>query len=78
MNHEADQFGDAMPQEDEFAEHLAGARPAPSAGFRRALHEHLSALDPGYGPRPERLWLIVAGYLALGLLLIGLGALLAL
>lgn len=66
------------PAEDELADHLIVARPVPSAGFRGALWQHLALRDPGYGPRPERLRLIVACYLAVGLLLIGLGALLAL
>lgn len=66
------------PSEQDLAERLGDARPLPSAGFRGALWQHLAPLDPGYGPRPARLRLIVAGYLALGLLLIALAALVAL
>lgn len=65
------------PAEREVADLLAAERPIPAAGFRGALGRYLAARDPGYGPRPERLLLIVAGYLLLGLLLIGFGALLA-
>jgi hypothetical protein len=68
----ADQPG---PHERELADRLAGERPVPSAGFRGALGRRLAARDPGYGPRPERLRLIVAGYLAAGSLLLVLGAL---
>jgi hypothetical protein len=39
-------------------------------------HE-IGARDPGYGPRPERLLLHVAAYLGAGLVLIALGALVA-
>lgn len=68
---------DFPPDEREVADRLLTARPLPSPGFRGALARHLSASDPGYGPRPERLRLSVALYLLGGLLLIGLGALLA-
>jgi hypothetical protein len=56
-------------------ERLGHHRPLPAAGFRGALGRRLAALDPGYGPRPERLRLIVCGYLGAGALLLGLGAL---
>lgn len=69
---------DQDPSELDLAERLSTARPLPSAGFRGTLWQHLAPLDPGFGPRPARLRLIVAGYLALGLLLIALGALVAL
>ena len=65
-------------EERDLTDRLTASRPLPSPGFRGSLWQHLSVLDPGYGPRPARLRLIVACYLALGLLLIGLGALLAL
>jgi hypothetical protein len=63
------------PTEEELAERLTNARPLPPAGFRGALGRHLCERDPGYGPRPERLRLIVAGYLGAGGVLIALVAL---
>jgi len=63
------------PGESELADRLGGERPLPAADFRGALGRRLAGLDPGYGPRPQRLWLIVAAYLAAGFLLIALGAL---
>jgi hypothetical protein len=70
-----DQLGTA---EQRLAQQLADQRPLPVGGFRGALARHLAALDPGYGPRPPRLRLIVAGYLCVGLVLLALGALLGL
>jgi hypothetical protein len=63
------------PAEQELADRLVDARPAPPAGFRGTLGRHLAQRDPGYGPRPERLRLVVAGYLGAGGLLIALVAL---
>lgn len=57
------------------AERLHVDKPIPPAGFRGALSRHLSARDPKYGTRPERLRLITSGYLAAGALLLALGAL---
>jgi hypothetical protein len=59
----------------ELAEELRTARPVPGVGFRGSLHRHLAELDPGYGPRPERLRLLVACYIGAGGLLIALAAL---
>lgn len=78
MSREPEPGGELTPQEGEIAERLMSGRPVPSAGFRGALQHHLSARDPGYGPRPARLRLIVVAYLGVGLLLITLGSLLAL
>ena len=75
MSDEPDMAGEPGPHERELAERLAGDRPAPTAGFRGALGRRLAARDPGYGPRPERLRLIVAGYVAAGSVLLVLGAL---
>lgn len=61
--------------EDVVAEHLRIERPVPSAGFRGQLRRRLAERDPGYGPRPARLRLMVAGYLGAGGLLIALAAL---
>jgi hypothetical protein len=60
--------------EPSLATHLTIARPVPGAGFRGALSRRLSELDHGYGPRPSRLRLMVAGYLGAGGLLIALAA----
>ena len=57
------------------AELLHRRRPVPAPGFRGVLGRHLMALDPGWGPRPARLRLIVAAYLLVALILIGLAAL---
>jgi hypothetical protein len=65
------------PDERDLADRLTAARPRPAAGFRGALGRYLVASDPGYGPRPESLRLRVAAYLAAGLLLVALGAVLA-
>lgn len=78
MDREPPPTDETTPSERELAERLSASRPLPSAGFRGALWQHLAPLDPGYGPRPAKLRLIVAGYLAVGLLLIALGALVAL
>lgn len=61
--------------EHELAEHLRMGRPVPAAGFRGRLHRHLAREDPGYGPRPERLWLLVSCYIGAGGVLIALAAL---
>jgi hypothetical protein len=61
--------------EDELANRLRIARPVPPADFRGRLGRHLAERDPGYGPRPERLRLIVGSYLGAGGLLIALVAL---
>jgi hypothetical protein len=63
------------PAEHELAEHLRLARPVPSGGFRGRLCYRLAQQDPGYGPRPERLRVLVACYLGAGGVLIALAAL---
>jgi hypothetical protein len=65
------------PDEQQLGERLAANRPLPGAGFRGALGRHLVASDPGYGPRPARLRMIVCGYLTAGALLLAVGVLLA-
>ena len=62
--------------ERELADGLTIARPVPAAGFRGRLGRHLAEHDPGYGPRPERLRLIVACYLGTGGVLIAVAGLL--
>jgi hypothetical protein len=61
------------PDQD-MADRLSLARPVPGAGFRGTLARHLAERDLGYGPRPERLRLMVAGYLGAGGVLIALAA----
>jgi hypothetical protein len=56
-------------------ERLSRDRPVPPAAFRGALGRYLAAQDPGLGPRPQRLWAMVAAYLATAALLILLGLL---
>jgi hypothetical protein len=65
------------PADEALARRLDGQRPVPAAGFRGALARHLGARDPGYGPRPAHLRLIVTAYVLSGLVLMGLGALVA-
>jgi hypothetical protein len=62
-------------QDRAVADQLNAARLLPAAGFRGALGRHLSVRDPGYGPRPGHLWLVVLGCLLTSLLLLALGAL---
>jgi hypothetical protein len=61
--------------EHELAGELTTARPVPGVGFRGRLGRHLAERDPGYGPRPERLRLLVACYIGAGGVLIALAAL---
>jgi hypothetical protein len=61
--------------ERELAERLAAGRPVPAAEFRGALGRHLTARDPGYGPRPAGLRRMIALYLGAGGLLLVVGAL---
>jgi hypothetical protein len=67
--------GELAAAEEDLAERLRIGRPVPPAGFRGELFRRLAERDPGYGPRPERLRLIVAGYLGAGGVLIALAAL---
>lgn len=68
----ADELGS---EESDLAARLSGERAVPPAGFRGALARRLAAKDPGYGPRPEHLRLMVAAYFGAGSLLIAVGAL---
>lgn len=62
--------------EQAVADGLAIARPVPAAAFRGRLGRYLAERDPGYGPRPERLRLIVACYVGAGGVLIALAGVL--
>jgi hypothetical protein len=75
VSHDSDIVAGAGPGERDLADRLGGERPVPGASFRGALARRLAESDPGYGPRPERLWLMVAAYLGAGSLLIAVGAL---
>src|ERR1700757_2512679 len=63
--------------ERRLAERLVNEPPGPRAGFPGALGRYLSPRDLGFGPRPPQLVLMVVAYLLAGLLLIGVGALIA-
>ena len=75
MTDELDVPAEPSASDNEVAERLGNERPVPGAGFRGALARRLAASDPGYGPRPQRLRLMVAAYVGAGSLLIALGAL---
>ncbi len=75
MTHELPNPPDPEFDEHELVEQLRMARPVPALGFRGRLHRHLAGRDPGYGPRPERLRLLVACYIGAGGVLIVLAAL---
>jgi hypothetical protein len=66
--------GEVSARDSELAAMLQH-RPSPTPGFRGALGTWLSAQDPGYGPRPRRLWTTVGICCALGLVLILVGLL---
>jgi hypothetical protein len=72
--HEPNELGPAA--EAHIADGLRIARPVPAAAFRGRLGRHLAERDPGYGPRPERLRMIVACYVGAGGVLIALAGLL--
>jgi hypothetical protein len=63
------------PGERSLADRLEADRPVPAAGFRGALRRSLDAQDPGYGPRPAHLRLIVSAYLGACLVLLAAAAL---
>jgi hypothetical protein len=67
--------GGLSPEEERVAERLRAEKPVPAAGFRGGLGRYLAARDPGYGPRPENLRMIVCGCLAAGAGMLALGAL---
>jgi hypothetical protein len=65
------------PRDVAVGEQLRDVRPLPRAAFRGALQRHLAANDPGYGPRPENLRLVVTAWVAAGAVLLLIGAMLA-
>ena len=77
MRDESDSTDQLVPAEEQLADRLQDERPVPAAGFRGALGRYLAARDLGYGPRPERLRVMVLSYLVVGALLLGLAALIA-
>jgi len=76
MTHHSHEPNALEPADAHVADGLRIARPVPAAAFRGGLGRHLAERDPGYGPRPERLRMIVAGYVGAGGLLIALAAVL--
>ncbi len=72
MSDETDELGAG---EQELADHLSSDPPTPAPGFRGALGRHLGAIDPGWGPRPERLRVMVMTGVVSGLVLMALGLL---
>jgi hypothetical protein len=66
---------DIADEDPGLAEALTEQRPVPPPGFRGALGRYLANADPGYGPRPARLRLMVAGLVSGGVLIMGLGLL---
>jgi hypothetical protein len=75
MNYDAAQNDELDLPEKEIADRLITGRPVPSAGFRGALGRWLTERDPGYGPRPQGLRLMVAGCLGAGAALAAVGLL---
>ena len=72
---------DDIPDEradTELEQLLRGQRPVPGGAFRGGLGRLVAASDPGYGPRPARLRLVVTGWIGAGIVVAGLGALQAL
>ena len=58
------------PADQAFVASLQARLAIPTPTFRGALASRIASLDPGYGPRPEHLWLKSGALVALGLLLI--------
>lgn len=54
---------------------LISQRPVPGAAFRGGLGRMVAASDPGYGPRPARLRLLVAAWVLGGTAVAAVGAL---
>ena len=77
MTERHDDEPDLAAEEQELGTQLSEQRPVPSASFRGALGRYLLKRDPGYGPRPERLRLVVLAYTGAGVFVIGVGALVA-
>jgi hypothetical protein len=73
MNVEPEPHAELSPEEEQLAERLSAHRPVPAGGFRGELGRLLAVRDPGYGPRPERLRLIVGCYLGAAIALVALG-----
>ena len=69
---------DVTGEDRELAARLEEGRPVPAAGFRGALGRTLGAMDPGYGPRPNHLLLLISLAVILGLALIAAAAAIAL
>lgn len=65
---------DQPPEERALVELLSARRPLAAPAFRGRLSRRIAALNPGYGPRPARLWLTAAAWGAAGAALLLAGA----
>jgi hypothetical protein len=63
------------PEDLTFAASLDARRPSPTLTFRGALGRRIARQDPGYGHRPERLWLRAGLSAGAGVLFVVLGLL---
>jgi hypothetical protein len=73
-----DREPDLTEDELELFQQLADERGVPRAAFRGALTRLMRARDPGYGHRPARMRLLVAGLIGWGAVILTIGALVAL
>lgn len=64
-----------IAEEQELVDRLMSGRTLPGARFRGALGRRLAARNPGSGPRPRKLRLIVAAYVVAGVAFLALGLL---
>ncbi len=62
---------------DGLEDRLERERPVPAAAFRGVLGRRLDRLDPGYGPRPPQLRLMVGAWLLAGAVVMLVGLLVA-
>jgi hypothetical protein len=75
VNHDDLNDPDLHHADHVIAELLADTRPSPPSPFRGALARQLVEQDPGWGPRPDRLWPRASALIAVGALLLLVGAL---
>ncbi len=77
MTDDASPTPEQAAAEHALAEQLKARRPVPRATFRETLARGLAEADPGWGPRPERLWPQALALIAVGALLLLVGAVLS-
>lgn len=63
------------PADPVVADLLSAEKPLPPQEFQGALARRLSAHNPGWGPRPERLWPQSVVLICVGVALLLIGAL---